>query len=35
VPLDRSRLILAVVALVIFILCFTPTPIQPMELIGR
>ena len=35
VPLDRTRLILAVVALVIFVLCFTPTPIEPMELIGR
>lgn len=35
VPLDRARLILAFVALVIFILCFTPAPIQPMELIGR
>jgi len=35
VPLDRARLILAFVALLIFVLCFTPTPIQPMELIGR
>ena len=35
VPLDRSRLILAGCALVMFILCFTPSPIQPMELIGR
>ena len=35
VPLDRTRLLLALVALVIFILCFTPTPIQPMELIRR
>ena len=35
VPLNRSRLILAFAALVIFILCFTPTPIQPLELIGR
>jgi membrane-associated protease RseP (regulator of RpoE activity) len=33
VPLDRSRLILALVALVIFILCFTPAPIS--ELIRR
>jgi len=33
VPLDRSRVILAVVALVIFILCFTPAPIS--ELIRR
>jgi membrane-associated protease RseP (regulator of RpoE activity) len=33
VPLDRTRLILALVALLIFILCFTPAPIQPMDLI--
>jgi membrane-associated protease RseP (regulator of RpoE activity) len=35
VPLDRTRLIFAIFALVMFILCFTPAPIQPMELIGR
>ena len=35
VPLDRTRLLLALAALVMFILCFTPAPIQPMELIGR
>ena len=35
VPLDRSRLILAGCALLMFILCFTPAPIQPMELIQR
>jgi membrane-associated protease RseP (regulator of RpoE activity) len=35
VPLDRARMILAVVALVMFIVCFTPAPIEPMELIGR
>jgi membrane-associated protease RseP (regulator of RpoE activity) len=34
-PLDRTRLILAGVALVILILCFTPAPIQPMDLLGR
>jgi membrane-associated protease RseP (regulator of RpoE activity) len=33
VPLDRSRMILAFVALVIFVLCFTPAPIS--ELIRR
>jgi membrane-associated protease RseP (regulator of RpoE activity) len=33
VPLDRSRVILAVVALIIFVLCFTPAPIQPLELL--
>jgi len=35
VPLDRARMILAVGALVMFVLCFTPAPIQPMELIKR
>jgi membrane-associated protease RseP (regulator of RpoE activity) len=35
VPLDRTRLALALVALAIFVLCFTPAPIRPMELIGR
>ena len=35
VPLDRPRQILALVALAMFILCFTPAPIQPLELIGR
>lgn len=35
VPLDRTRLLLAAFAVVMFILCFTPSPIRPMELIGR
>jgi len=35
VPLDRSRLLLAIFAVVMFVLCFTPAPIRPMELIGR
>lgn len=36
VPLDRTRQWLALVALVIFVLCFTPAPIEPMELLkGR
>ena len=35
VPLDRSRVILAVVALLVFVLCFTPTPIEVQELVGR
>jgi membrane-associated protease RseP (regulator of RpoE activity) len=35
VPLDRTRLWLAVFAVVMFVLCFTPAPIRPMELIGR
>ncbi|HZR24984.1 MAG TPA: site-2 protease family protein [Vicinamibacterales bacterium] len=33
IPLDRTRIILAMVALVIFVLCFTPAPIS--ELIKR
>ena len=35
VPLDRPRLILAIVALLMFVLCFTPAPIEPMEIIRR
>jgi membrane-associated protease RseP (regulator of RpoE activity) len=35
VPLDRPRLMLAIVALVMFGLCFTPAPIGPTELLGR
>jgi membrane-associated protease RseP (regulator of RpoE activity) len=35
VPLDRRRLLLAVFAVIMFVLCFTPAPIRPMELIGR
>ena len=35
VPLDNSRRLLAVFALFMFIVCFTPAPIQPLELIGR
>jgi membrane-associated protease RseP (regulator of RpoE activity) len=35
VPLDRTRLVLALCALAMFILCFTPAPIEPMELIRR
>ena len=34
-PLDRARVILAVFALIMFVVCFTPAPIEPMELIGR
>ncbi len=33
VPLDRTRKLLALVALVMFVLCFTPAPIEPLELI--
>jgi membrane-associated protease RseP (regulator of RpoE activity) len=35
VPLDRGRLLLAAFAVVMFVLCFTPAPIRPMELVGR
>jgi membrane-associated protease RseP (regulator of RpoE activity) len=35
VPLDRTRTILAFVALVMFIICFTPAPIEPMQLLGK
>lgn len=35
VPLDRTRVALAVVALVIFALCFTPAPFRPVDLIRR
>jgi membrane-associated protease RseP (regulator of RpoE activity) len=35
VPLDRTRFILAIVAVVIFVLCFTPAPIEPTQLLRR
>jgi hypothetical protein len=35
VPLDRSRLLLAVFAVAMFALCFTPAPIQPLDLIRK
>jgi membrane-associated protease RseP (regulator of RpoE activity) len=35
VPLDRTRIVLAIVALVMLIVCFTPAPIEPTQLIGR
>jgi membrane-associated protease RseP (regulator of RpoE activity) len=35
VPLDPTRRWLALAALAIFILCFTPAPIQPLDLIKR
>ena len=34
-PLDRTRVTLAIFALVMFIVCFTPAPIEPMQLIRR
>ena len=33
VPLDSRRMLLALFAVLIFILCFTPTPIEPIQLI--
>ena len=33
VPLDRARVLLALVALTMFILCFTPAPLEPLDLI--
>ena len=35
VPLDRTRLILALFAVVMFVLCFTPSPIETTQLLGR
>ncbi len=35
VPLDRTRFVLALVALAVFALSFTPAPIQPLDLIKR
>ena len=34
-PLDRTRLILAGFALLMLIVCFTPAPIEPLDLIGQ
>ena len=34
VPLDRARLWLAAFAVVMFVLCFTPAPIEPYDLVG-
>jgi membrane-associated protease RseP (regulator of RpoE activity) len=35
VPLDRTRTLLAVFALIMFVLCFTPAPIEPTDLLRR
>jgi len=35
VPLDRTRRWLALAALIILGLCFTPAPISPFDLIAR
>jgi len=34
-PLDRTRLLLALVALAMLVVCFTPAPIEPIEIIRR
>ncbi len=33
VPLDRTRVLVAVITLLIFVACFTPAPIEPYELV--
>jgi membrane-associated protease RseP (regulator of RpoE activity) len=36
IPLDRTRIWLAIVAAIVFVLCFTPAPIEPLQLLrGR
>ena len=35
VPLDSTRRALAVFAVIMFILCFTPAPIEPMDIVTR
>ena len=35
VPLDRTRKALALFAVIMFILCFTPAPIEPMNIVTR
>jgi membrane-associated protease RseP (regulator of RpoE activity) len=35
VPLDRVRLWLALFALVMFVVCFTPAPVEPLDLLER
>jgi membrane-associated protease RseP (regulator of RpoE activity) len=34
VPLDRTRVVLALFALFMLVVCFTPAPIEPLELLG-
>jgi hypothetical protein len=34
IPLDRARIWLAAAALVVFVLCFTPNPIEPTQLLA-
>jgi membrane-associated protease RseP (regulator of RpoE activity) len=33
VPLDRTRMWLALLALIVFVVCFTPAPIEPLDLV--
>jgi membrane-associated protease RseP (regulator of RpoE activity) len=33
-PLDRTRTLLALVAVAMFVLCFTPVPIEPLDLLS-
>ena len=35
IPLDRTRLWLAAAALLMFIICFTPAPIEPFDIVAR
>ena len=35
IPLDRTRVWMAVLALMVFVLCFTPNPIEPTDLLSR
>ena len=34
-PLPRSRYVVAILALLIFVLCFMPVPLEPYDLGGR
>jgi membrane-associated protease RseP (regulator of RpoE activity) len=35
IPLDRTRIWMALLALLVLVLCFTPNPIEPTDLLGR
>ena len=35
IPLDRRRILVAIGALVMFILCFTPAPIELMDFVSE
>ncbi|MBI4477704.1 MAG: site-2 protease family protein, partial [Acidobacteria bacterium] len=35
IPLDRARLWLALFALLMFVVCFTPAPVEPLDLLER